>query len=223
MKIYRKFVNKFVLIIIIMNFQISIDILFVLRYNNEKHPKETVTMKLMLASDIHGSAFYCRELIAAYEAEQPETLILLGDLLYHGPRNDLPTEYEPKKVIAMLNGIADSLLCVRGNCDTEVDQMVLDFPILADYAVLYDQGRKFYLTHGHRFSEDNPPKLRKGDILFNGHTHIPACCDKGDYLYINPGSVSVPKEGSAHGYLLYEDGTFTWKSLDGAVISAYTI
>ncbi len=180
-------------------------------------------MKLMLASDIHGSAYYCRALLAAMKTEAPDTLILLGDLLYHGPRNDLPTEYAPKEVITLLNSIADKLLCVRGNCDTEVDQMVLEFPILADYAVLYANQRKVYLTHGHHFSEDNPPKLQKGDILICGHTHIPACRDKGDYLYLNPGSVSIPKENSAHGYMLFDGETFTWKSLDGTVISTYTI
>ncbi len=180
-------------------------------------------MKLMIASDIHGSAYYCRALLNALEKEAPESLILLGDLLYHGPRNDLPTDYTPKEVISMLNGISAKLLCVRGNCDTEVDQMVLDFPILADYAVLYDNGRKFYLTHGHHFSENHPPKLQKGDILFNGHTHVPACRDKGDFLYVNPGSVSIPKENSVHGYMTYDNGTFTWKALDTTVISTYTI
>lgn len=180
-------------------------------------------MKLMIASDIHGSAKYCRELLTAFAREGAQTLILLGDLLYHGPRNDLPEEYAPKEVITLLNGVADKLLCVRGNCDTEVDQMVLDFPILADYAVLYDAGRKFYLTHGHHFSENEPPKLCRGDVLINGHTHVPACRDKGDYLYLNPGSVSIPKENSVHGYMTYENGTFTWKSLDGIVVSGYTL
>lgn len=180
-------------------------------------------MKLMIASDIHGSAHYCRALLSAKERETPDTLILLGDLLYHGPRNDLPTAYAPKEVISMLNGIARDLLCVRGNCDTEVDQMVLDFPILADYAILYDGGRKFYLTHGHHFSEDNPPKLQEGDILLCGHTHVPACRDKGGYLYLNPGSVSIPKEDSVHGYMIYENGVFTWKDLDGTVISTHIL
>ncbi|MGM9625966.1 MAG: phosphodiesterase, partial [Eubacteriales bacterium] len=155
--------------------------------------------------------------------EGAETLILLGDLLYHGPRNDLPDTYAPKEVITLLNAVSDRLLCVRGNCDTEVDQMVLDFPILADYAILYDRGRRMFLTHGHHFSEDQPPKLQPGDILINGHTHIPACRDKGQFLYLNPGSVSIPKEGSVHGYMIYENGTFTWKSLCGTIVSTHTI
>lgn len=180
-------------------------------------------MKLMIASDIHGSAVYCREMLDAFRKEGAETLILLGDLLYHGPRNDLPDGYAPKEVITLLNAVSDRLLCVRGNCDTEVDQMVLDFPILADYAILYERGRRMFFTHGHHFSEDQPPKLQPGDILINGHTHIPACRDKGQFLYLNPGSVSIPKEGSVHGYMIYENGTFTWKSLCGTVVSAHTI
>lgn len=180
-------------------------------------------MKLMIASDIHGSAIYCREMLDAFRKEGAETLILLGDLLYHGPRNDLPDGYAPKEVITLLNAVSDRLLCVRGNCDTEVDQMVLDFPILADYAILYERGRRMFLTHGHHFSEDQPPKMQPGDILINGHTHIPACRDKGQFLYLNPGSVSIPKEGSVHGYMIYENGTFTWKSLCGTVVSAHSI
>ena len=180
-------------------------------------------MKLMIASDIHGSAKYCEQLLSAFEREQPEKLLLLGDLLYHGPRNDLPDGYAPKTVIEQLNGIASHLLCVRGNCDTEVDQMVLSFPIMADYAILYHGTRMIYCTHGHHFSEQNPPKLQKGDILLNGHTHVPACRMCGDFLYLNPGSVSIPKENSVHGYMILEGDTFTWKALDGTVVSAYTL
>lgn len=180
-------------------------------------------MKLLIASDIHGSAAYCRQLLDAFSREQAKTLVLLGDLLYHGPRNDLPAEYAPKEVIAMLNGIADRILCVRGNCDTEVDQMVLDFPILAEYALFYDLGHTFFLTHGHHYSEEIPPKLHSGDILLNGHTHIPACRDHGTFLYLNPGSISIPKENSVHGYMTYENGAFVWKAVDGTVISAHSI
>ena len=172
-------------------------------------------MKLMIASDLHGSARWCRTLLAAMEAEAPERLVLLGDLLYHGPRNDLPDEYDPKAVLAMLNGAADRLLCVRGNCDADVDQMVLDFPMMADYAVLWWAGRTIYATHGHVFGEDHPPKLRPGDILLCGHTHVPRCVDHGTFTYWNPGSVSIPKEGSPHGYLLLEDRKALWKAFDG--------
>lgn len=170
-------------------------------------------MKLMIASDIHGSSYYCRKMIEAYRQEKADRLLLLGDLLYHGPRNDLPRDYNPKEVISMLNGIKNELLCVRGNCDTEVDQMVLGFPILAEYCLLELDGYTIFATHGHNFNPDNLPMLKDGDILLNGHTHIPANQNMGTYTYMNPGSISIPKEGSAHGYMIY-DGEFCWKSLD---------
>ena len=172
-------------------------------------------MKWMIASDIHGSAVFCRELLAAYGREQAERLILLGDLLYHGPRNELPEGYAPKEVLAMLNGVKEELLCVRGNCDTEVDQMVLDFPILADYAVFPLGKRTIYATHGHIYNPQTPPPLKKGDVLLNGHTHVPKCEAFGDFLYWNPGSVSIPKEGSPRGYLIWEDGTLYFRTLAG--------
>lgn len=174
-------------------------------------------MKWMIASDVHGSAYYAEKLLNAFEKEGAERLLLLGDLLYHGPRNDLPEGYAPKKVIEMLNAYKHKILCVRGNCEAEVDQMVLEFPVLADYCILCDGDTTIYATHGHVFSEDKPPKLQKGDILLNGHTHIPACTDKGAYWYMNPGSVSIPKNGSWHGYMIYESGRFIWKDLDGNI------
>lgn len=171
-------------------------------------------MKLMIASDIHGSAYYCRKMIDAYKREKADRLLILGDILYHGPRNDLPKDYAPKEVIAMLNPLKNELLCVRGNCDTEVDQMVLDFPILADYCFLSIDGHEILATHGHVYSPDHLPPLKEGDILLNGHTHIPANQMMRNYTYMNPGSVSIPKAGSAHGYMIY-DGEFIWKDLDG--------
>lgn len=175
-------------------------------------------MKLMIASDIHGSAYYCKALLAAFEKEQADRLLLLGDILYHGPRNDLPRDYAPKEVIAMLNAIKDKLFCVRGNCDTEVDQMVLEFPILADYCILPVKNRLVYATHGHNHNLQALPPLQQGDILLHGHTHIPAWEAFGDgNLYLNPGSVSIPKAGSAHSYMVLEDGVCTWKALDGEV------
>lgn len=173
-------------------------------------------MKIMVASDIHGSAYYCKEMLAAFDREQADRLLLLGDILYHGPRNDLPREYAPKEVAAMLNERKDQLLCVRGNCDTEVDQMVLEFPILADYCILYLGGRMVFATHGHHFHKDALPPLRPGDILLHGHTHVPAWEPVGDGdLYLNPGSVSVPKENSARGYLLLTEQNVVWKDLSG--------
>ena len=178
-------------------------------------------MKIMIASDIHGSAFYCKKLLEAYEREGAGKLLLLGDILYHGPRNDLPEGYAPKEVIALLDPMKEKLLCVRGNCDTEVDQMVLSFPVLADYAVLFLDGHTVYATHGHNYNEERLPPLADGSILLNGHTHVPKCTDHGTYIYMNPGSVSIPKENSPHSYMTVEDGRFLWKDLDGKVYMEY--
>ena len=172
-------------------------------------------MKLMIASDIHGSAYYARQLLDAEARERPDRLLLLGDLLYHGPRNDLPRDYAPKQVIEMLNPLSARLLCVRGNCEAEVDQMVLSFPVLADYAWIETDGVRIFATHGHLYGEDNPPPLSQGDILLCGHTHV-SCCHKRDgFAYLNPGSVSIPKENTPHGYMILEKKTFTWKTLEG--------
>ena len=170
-------------------------------------------MKWMIASDIHGSAYYCRELLEAFAREGAQKLMLLGDVLYHGPRNDLPRDYAPKQVIEMLNGIKERLLCVRGNCDTEVDQMVLDFPVLADYAILAVGERMIYATHGHVYNEGKLPPLVKGDVLLHGHTHVPKCVEHENYLYINPGSVSIPKDGS-NSCIVYENGNFRFCLLE---------
>ena len=170
-------------------------------------------MKYLIASDIHGSAKYCKMLIDAFHKEKADKILLLGDILYHGPRNDLPDNYAPKEVIALLNPLKEKLLCVRGNCDTEVDQMVLDFPILADYAVIPVKDKLIYATHGHKFDADCPMPLNKSDLLLNGHTHIPKCQDKGDFIYLNCGSVSIPKENSCHSYMTLEDNIFKWINL----------
>ena len=167
-------------------------------------------MKLFIASDIHGSAYYCRQMLEAYDREQADRMLLLGDILYHGPRNDLPREYAPKTVIDLLNARRSQILCVRGNCDTEVDQMVLAFPILADYALLWLDGRAVYATHGHVFNTAHLPPLQPGDILLHGHTHVPACETRDGVTYLNPGSVSIPKAGSPHSYMTLEDGLMLW-------------
>ena len=175
-------------------------------------------MKFLIASDIHGSAFYCDLLLKAIEKENADRIILLGDILYHGPRNDLPRDYAPKKVIEMLNPIKEKLLCVRGNCDTEVDQMVLSFPVLADYAVIPVGDKLIYATHGHNYNPSTLPPLAKGDILLNGHTHIPKCTEYENFVYMNPGSVSIPKEDSCHSYMTLENGEFLWKNLENSEI-----
>lgn len=176
-------------------------------------------MKWMIASDLHGSAYYCRKMLEAFERERADRLFLLGDLLYHGPRNDLPREYAPKEVIPLLNGKKEKLLCVRGNCDAEVDQMVLEFPVLADYAVLPVGRRLIYATHGHIYHVKNLPPLALGDVLLHGHTHVPAWTEFGQgNLYLNPGSVSIPKENSPHSYMTLEGNTMQWKELESSAV-----
>ena len=176
-------------------------------------------MKWMIASDLHGSAYYCRKMLEAFEREGADRLFLLGDLLYHGPRNDLPREYAPKEVIPLLNGKKEKLLCVRGNCDAEVDQMVLEFPVLADYAVLPVGQRLLYATHGHIYHVKNLPPLAPGDVLLHGHTHVPAWTEFGQgNLYLNPGSVSIPKENSPHSYMTLEGNTMQWKELESSAV-----
>lgn len=177
-------------------------------------------MKLMFASDIHGSAYYCEKMLECYRREKAERLWILGDILYHGPRNDLPKEYAPKKVIAMLNDIKEEICAVRGNCDTEVDQMVLEFPILADYSLLATDGLRLYATHGHVYNEQHMPPLMAGDILIHGHTHIYEAKKAGEHVILNPGSVSIPKGGNPPTYGILEDREFSVRDLDGQVLKS---
>ena len=170
-------------------------------------------MKLFIASDIHGSAYWCEKMLEAYKAENADRMLLLGDILYHGPRNDLPKDYNPKRVIEMLSQFKNEILCVRGNCDTEVDQMVLPFPILSDYALISVNGTDIYATHGHNFGKENPPPLKDGDVLLCGHTHVCADEECNGFRYINPGSVSIPKENTGNGYIIFGNGNFERKIL----------
>ena len=164
-------------------------------------------MKLIIASDIHGSAYWCGKLMELIEAEQPDRILLLGDLLYHGPRNDLPRDYAPKKVIPMLGSLSDRILAVRGNCEAEVDQMVLPFPCMADFALLETEGLQLYLTHGHLSSPDRLPPLQPGTVFLSGHTHVKLDEIHDGIRCLNPGSVSIPKDGS-HSCLVFENGIF---------------
>jgi len=172
-------------------------------------------MKLLFASDIHGDARACAAVLARAEAEGAERIVLLGDLLYHGPRNALPPGFGPKETAALLNENAEKLLCVRGNCDAEVDQMVLTFPMMAAYAWLSVDGHTVYATHGHHNGHDDPPPLREGEILLHGHTHLPALERREGYVYLNPGSVSLPKGGNPPTYMIWEDGTVHLCGMDG--------
>lgn len=167
-------------------------------------------MKLFIASDIHGSAVWCEKMVERFKREGADKLVLLGDILYHGPRNPLPDGYAPQKVFNMLNALRAQIIAVRGNCDSEVDQMVLEFNVSSDYAEIYDGATKITLSHGHRAV----PPLGKGDVYITGHTHVPLNYTEAEgYVHLNPGSVSLPKENSAHGYILYDNGVFTFKEL----------
>ena len=176
-------------------------------------------MKIVICSDIHGDLCGARAAIEALKRENADKLLILGDVLYHGPRNSLPTEYNPKAVIELLNENKNLILCVRGNCDTEVDQMVLEFPILADYAILSLDGLTVYATHGHKHNTACVPPLSRGDILLHGHTHVLCAKDFGDdNVYINPGSISIPKENNPRTYAVYENREFIIKDLNGNVV-----
>ncbi|MDO4443252.1 MAG: phosphodiesterase [Slackia sp.] len=170
-------------------------------------------MKLLIASDIHGSAAWCERLMQHIDAESPDAIVLLGDLLNHGPRNPLPDRYAPQEVADMLNGIAERIVAVRGNCDSEVDQMLLDFPCLGDYALLFDGSRKLFATHGHVFGPDNVLPLSAGSVVLSGHTHVKTNEERDGLLFINPGSVSLPKDGS-RSCAVYENGAFRFVKLD---------
>ncbi len=176
-------------------------------------------MKLIIASDLHGSAYFCELLLEAYLRERADKLILLGDLLYHGPRNDLPGRYDAKQTAALLNGFSENLLCVRGNCDCEADQAMLSFPIKAEYAVLLIDGRAMYMQHGH--IEAVLPK--PGDIVLRGHTHIPGKENRGGVMHLNPGSVSLPKAGSLNSYMIYSEGSFLWSTFTGELFDKISL
>jgi len=167
-------------------------------------------MKLFIASDIHGSAYYAGLMVKAFEESGADKLVILGDILYHGPRNDLPKDYAPKKVIELLNPLAEKIIAVRGNCEAEVDQMVLTFPVTEDYGVISDGEAVIYLSHGHRAV----PPMSKGTFYLTGHTHVPKKTEENGVIFMNPGSVSIPKEQSPHSYMIYEKGTFAWFDLE---------
>ena len=175
-------------------------------------------MKLVFGSDIHGSASAAQNLAAAYAYEGADKLVLCGDLLYHGPRNDLPEDYNPKKVIEILNSMSDKIIAVRGNCDGEVDQMVLDFPVGADYTLIYADGIRMYVTHGHVYSPEKPMKLSGADVLISGHTHVLKALKTDGFYYVNPGSAALPKENNPKSYAVYENGRFAIKTFGREII-----
>ena len=180
-------------------------------------------MKILFASDLHGSLFYCNELLNIVKREQPEKIVLLGDLLYHGPRNALPKEYNPQKVFEILNTLKEKIICVRGNCDSEVDQMVLEFPIMADYCILNVDNINLFLTHGHLYNKESMPNIEDNDILIHGHTHINIIEKLEKGTYIHPGSISMPKENQENSYMIYENKKFTIKNIEGKELNSLNL
>ena len=179
-------------------------------------------MKIIIASDIHGDAVCAERLLKIYKESGASRLLLLGDVLYHGPRNALPAGYAPAKVADMLNEIKDEIICVRGNCDAEVDGMVLKFPIMSEMTVVEADGVRMVATHGHHYNAENPPALAKGDVLLGGHTHVPCIKSFGnENVFLNPGSLSIPKENSAHSYILFDSGNFMFYTLEGEEYMSY--
>ncbi|MDE7439611.1 MAG: phosphodiesterase [Clostridia bacterium] len=176
-------------------------------------------MKLFIVSDLHGSAEYCRQMIDAFVNEDADKLLILGDVLYHGPRNELPEVYSPKAVVAMLDTVKEKIICVSGNCDAEIDKDLLPFPVLSDLGAIFVDGINIYFAHGHK----PEPILSKGDVYLTGHTHVQLNTIENGHYHLNPGSVSIPKENSKQGYIVYEDKKFTFKDLNGEVFDEVEI
>lgn len=175
-------------------------------------------MKLFIVSDIHGSATWLERALAIYEKEEADQLILLGDLLYHGPRNPLPEGYSPEEVAAALNRHKKDIIAVRGNCDAEVDQMLLEFPMMADYTVLFLGKRRMYVTHGHMLSMEQLPPLSPGDLFIQGHTHVPVAEKREEFVMLNPGSISLPKENHPNSYAILDGAEFRIMDFEGNVM-----
>ncbi len=185
--------------------------------------KEGGNMKLFIISDVHGSLYYLKKALENYEKEEADYIVILGDALYHGPRNPLPREYNPKEVASLLNDYKEKIIAVRGNCDSEVDQMMLDYPMMSEYAIILFNNRKLFLTHGHLYNKDKLPNLNENDVLIHGHTHIPVA-EKLDKIYLlNPGSITLPKENNPNSYAILQNHLFEIKDLEGNIIKSINV
>ena len=180
-------------------------------------------MKLMFLSDIHGSVFYAKQALEIFEKEEADYLIVLGDILYHGPRNPLPKDYDPKEVSQLLNEYSEKIIAVRGNCDSEVDQMMLDFPIMSDYSTVFYNEKRIFVTHGHIYNKTNIPKISKGDVFISGHTHIPVAEERDEIFMLNPGSITLPKQNNPNSYAVLERDSFEIKDLDMTTFKTITL
>lgn len=175
-------------------------------------------MKLMFISDVHGSLTWLNRALDKAREEQADQIVMLGDFLYHGPRNPLPEGYDPQQVAETLNRYKRNIIAVRGNCDAEVDQMLIEFPIMADYALIFHEGRRIYATHGHGFSIEQLPPLMEYDVFIQGHTHIPVADRKEGVYVLNPGSIALPKENYPHSYGILADNEFIVKDFAGGTV-----
>ncbi|MGL5088811.1 MAG: phosphodiesterase [Cetobacterium sp.] len=175
-------------------------------------------MKIFVISDIHGSSYFLKKALEAYEKEKADYILILGDELYHGPRNYLPQDYNPKEVSEILNKYKQKIIAVRGNCDSEVDQMLLEYPMMSDYTILLMNGKRIFATHGHIYSEEKLPNLSQNDVFIYGHTHLPVAYKKENIFILNPGSITLPKGGNLNSYGIFKGGFFYIKSLLGETI-----
>ena len=178
-------------------------------------------MKYMIASDIHGSAYYTGIILGFFEKMKCDRLILLGDILYHGPRNDLPKGHNPKEVTRLLNNYKDKIIAVKGNCEADIDQVVLEFPIIAPYFIMEVNNKLVFFTHGDEFNSSHLPM--KDIILVHGHTHVQRCEKHEDHVYLNPGSIALPKDDSYHGFMIMENGLFSFYDEQGNKHNEYQI
>lgn len=181
-------------------------------------------MKIFFISDIHGSIECLNKALEQFHKEGADYIAVLGDALYHGPRNDIPKNYAPKEVVEVLNKYRNKIIAVRGNCDSEVDQMLLNYPMMNDYTVILYNGKRLFLTHGHIYNKENLPNIQAGDILIHGHTHIPLAekMHNGIILF-NPGSITIPKENNKNSYGILEDNILKVKDLHGNIIMDISI
>ncbi len=175
-------------------------------------------MKLFFISDIHGSLSSLNAALKCFHEERADQIVILGDALYHGPRNPLPDGYNPAETAGLLNQYKDRIIAVRGNCDSEVDQMLIEYPMMETYGIVQLADRKLFLTHGHIYHPDDHPPLRAGDILAFGHIHLPLAEKRGEIFVFNPGSISLPKENNPPSYGLFDGGKLQVKTFDGEVL-----
>ncbi|HHW32361.1 MAG TPA: phosphodiesterase [Clostridiaceae bacterium] len=180
-------------------------------------------MKLFIISDIHGSFYYLKKALEAYEKEQADYILILGDILYHGARNPIPPEYNTLQVATLLNKYSNRIIAVRGNCDSDVDLLVIEFPIESLYSTVLLNDFRIFLTHGHIYNGENLPNLRTGDVLFHGHTHVPVIDQKNGIYIINPGSITFPKDGYPNSYGILRDNIVEIKDLEGNVFKSVEI